>query len=83
MAGPTYQDLLHLVQSFEKDFEKFYSGQNREAGVRLRKHMQTLRLMANAIRQDIQMQKAGFPVKRSDLAARNSARKTKVRRDAE
>jgi hypothetical protein len=33
-----FQDLLVLVQSFEKDFEKFFESQNKEAGIRVGKH---------------------------------------------
>ena len=49
-----YHELLELVQSFEKDFIKFYERGNKTAGIRLRKHMQTLRLFAKSIRNDVQ-----------------------------
>ena len=43
MNADRYGELIKLVQSFEQDFTKFYDKENREAGVRLRKHMQELR----------------------------------------
>lgn len=68
MATEHYQELLKLVQSFEKDFDKFYNARNKEAGVRLRKHMQTLREAARSIRDDVQTAKSTFPIKREDLS---------------
>lgn len=52
-----YQQLKDLVESFEKDFEKFYVKGNKAAGVRVRKQMQELRQMAQDIRTDVQSQK--------------------------
>ena len=43
-----------LVDSFEKDFEKFFVKGNKAAGVRVRKHMQELRQMAQDIRNQVQ-----------------------------
>ncbi len=74
MATEHYQELLKLVQSFEKDFDKFYNARNKEAGVRLRKHMQTLREAARNIRDDVQKAKSSFPIKREDLSLRNAQR---------
>lgn len=54
-----YQQLKALVESFEKDFEKFYVKGNKAAGVRVRKQMQELRQMAQDIRTDVQSQKKG------------------------
>lgn len=54
-----YQQLKALVESFEKDFEKFYVKGNKAAGVRVRKQMQELRQMAQDIRTDVQNQKKG------------------------
>lgn len=54
-----YQELLDLVKSFEKDFEKFYVKHNKTAGVRVRKHMQDLRQLAQEIRVEIQSLKEG------------------------
>ena len=36
-----FNQLKELIASFEKDFEKFYVKENKTAGVRVRKHMQT------------------------------------------
>jgi hypothetical protein len=52
-----YHELLVLVQTFEKDFVKFYERGNKEAGVRLRKHMQTLRQFAQQVRDEVQERK--------------------------
>jgi hypothetical protein len=49
-----FNQLKELVNSFEKDFEKFYDKENKAAGVRVRKHMQTLRQLAQDIRQEVQ-----------------------------
>lgn len=54
-----YQELLDLVKSFEKDFEKFYVKHNKTAGVRVRKHMQDLRQLSQDIRVEIQSLKEG------------------------
>jgi hypothetical protein len=49
-----YEELQALIRTFEKDFTKFYDKGNKEAGVRLRKNMQTLRAFAKAIRDEVQ-----------------------------
>ena len=41
-----FNQLKSLIDTFEKDFEKFYDKENKAAGVRVRKHMQTLRQFA-------------------------------------
>jgi len=66
-----FQDLLVLVQSFEKDFEKFFESQNKEAGIRVRKQMQVLKQKAKLIRDSVQHQKKEIPAKRQDVAIRN------------
>ncbi|MCC7437656.1 MAG: histone H1 [Armatimonadetes bacterium] len=52
-----FNQLKELVASFEKDFEKFYVKDNKTAGVRVRKHMQTLRQVAQDIRNEVQEKK--------------------------
>jgi flagellar biosynthesis/type III secretory pathway protein FliH len=52
-----YNQLKALVESFEKDFEKFYVKGNKAAGVRVRKHMQELRQLAQEIRSEVQNMK--------------------------
>lgn len=52
-----YDELQALVRTFEADFTKFYDKGNKEAGIRLRKHMQTLRSFAKDIREEVQEQK--------------------------
>jgi len=49
-----FHELVALVQSFEKDFEKFYVKGNKSAGTRVRKHMNQLKRKAQEIRNDIQ-----------------------------
>ena len=53
-----FNQLKELVASFEKDFEKFYDKENKTAGVRVRKHMQTLRQVAQDIRNEVQTMKS-------------------------
>ncbi len=53
-----YQELLDLIQTFQKDFEKFYQKGNRSAGTRVRKHMASLKRKAQEIRNEVQEVKA-------------------------
>ncbi len=52
-----YEELQALIQTFEVDFVKFYDKGNKEAGIRLRKHMQSLRSFGKEVRKDVQAQK--------------------------
>ncbi len=49
-----YKQLVEMIQLFEKDFEKFYVRQNKTAGIRVRKHMQEVRKLAQEIRMEVQ-----------------------------
>lgn len=49
-----FQELVDLVQSFQKDFEKFYVKGNKSAGVRVRKQMAELKRKAQEIRNEVQ-----------------------------
>jgi hypothetical protein len=49
-----YNQLKQLVASIEGDFEKFYVKHNKAAGVRIRKHMQELKSLAQDIRLEVQ-----------------------------
>jgi len=49
-----FNEMVDLVQTFEKDFNKYYTKGNRTAGIRLRKHMQSLRQFAKVIRDEVQ-----------------------------
>lgn len=49
-----YTDLQGLVQSFEKDFVKFYDKGNKSAGTRVRKAMNELKKKAQEIRKEVQ-----------------------------
>ena len=53
-----FQELVDMVQTFKEDFDKFYMKQNKSAGVRLRKHMATLKRKAQDIRNEVQDVKA-------------------------
>ncbi len=55
-----YQELVELVQTFQKDFEKFYDKHNKSAGTRVRKHMASLKRKAQEIRNDVQSIKKGL-----------------------
>ena len=52
--SPRLQELIDLVQSFEKDFDKFYNKQNKSAGTRVRKAMADLKRKAQEIRNEVQ-----------------------------
>lgn len=52
-----YEELQALIRTFEKDFTKFYEKGNKEAGIRLRKQMQTLRAFAKQVRDEVQERK--------------------------
>ncbi len=49
-----FTELVELVQSFEKDFVKFYDKNNKSAGTRVRKHMAELKRKAQEIRVEVQ-----------------------------
>jgi cytochrome c556 len=52
------QELRDLVDTFEKDFVKFYDKGNKSAGTRVRKHMNDLKRKAQEIRKEVQEIKA-------------------------
>lgn len=49
-----FEELKNLVMDLESDFEKFYDKNNNAAGTRVRKGMQDLKNMAQAIRIEVQ-----------------------------
>ncbi len=49
-----FNELIDLINSTKRDFEKFYKKGNRSAGVRLRKSMQDIRSLAKTIRFEVQ-----------------------------
>jgi hypothetical protein len=49
-----FTEIVELVQSFEKDFIKFYDKGNKSAGTRVRKHMAELKRKAQEIRIEVQ-----------------------------
>lgn len=48
------QELRDLLNTFEKDFIKFYEKGNKSAGTRVRKHMNELKRKAQDVRKEIQ-----------------------------
>ncbi len=52
-----FSDVKNLVMSLEADFEKFYDKGNQAAGTRVRKGMQDLKNLAQAIRTEVQEKK--------------------------
>lgn len=49
-----FDELKDLVMSLEGDFQKFYDKQNQAAGTRVRKGMQELKNLSQAIRVEVQ-----------------------------
>ena len=49
-----FDEVKNLVMSLESDFEKFYDKKNQAAGTRVRKGVQDLKTMAQAIRSEVQ-----------------------------
>jgi len=64
-----FTELVELVQSFEKDFIKFYDKGNKSAGTRVRKNMAELKRKAQEIRIEVQELKGT----KEDDNAQNSA----------
>lgn len=52
-----FSEIIELVQSFEKDFVKFYEKDNKSAGTRVRKHMNELKKKAQEVRKEVQEKK--------------------------
>jgi hypothetical protein len=48
-----FNELKALVASLEEDAAKFYDKENKAAGVRLRKGLQEIKSMAQALRLDV------------------------------
>ena len=48
-----FNELKALVASLEEDATKFYEKNNKEAGVRLRKGLQDIKSMSQALRLDV------------------------------
>lgn len=51
----TYNQILAVVTAAKEDVEKFYVKENKAAGIRVRKHMQELKKLAQELRVDIQL----------------------------
>lgn len=52
-----YNELLEMVTSMEKDFQKFYDGDNKAAGTRIRKGLQDLKAHCQTLRLEVQEMK--------------------------
>ncbi|WP_419803009.1 histone H1 [Mucilaginibacter sp.] len=59
-----FEEIKKLLASLEVDAEKFYNKGNSAAGTRIRKGMQDLKNMAQAIRLEIQDTKNTEPAKK-------------------
>lgn len=59
-----FEEIKKLITSLEADAEKFYAKGNSAAGTRIRKGMQDLKNMAQAIRLEIQGTKNAEPDKK-------------------
>lgn len=55
-----FTELRELLDTFEKDFVKFYEKGNKSAGTRLRKDMNELKRKAQEIRKEVQEMKAAM-----------------------
>jgi hypothetical protein len=55
-----FTELRDLLDSFEKDFAKFYEKGNKSAGTRVRKDMNELKRKAQEIRKEVQEMKAAM-----------------------
>jgi hypothetical protein len=54
IAMARFDEVKNLIMSLEGDFEKFYDKKNQAAGTRVRKGMQDLKTLAQAIRSEVQ-----------------------------
>ncbi len=70
-----FGSLRDLVMSLEGDFEKFYDKNNSAAGTRVRKGMQELKNMAQAIRSEVQNTKNSAAGAGAATAAKPAAAK--------
>jgi hypothetical protein len=52
-----FTEIKELVDGLEADFKKFYEGNNKAAGTRIRKGMMDLKNLAQEIRKDVQDKK--------------------------
>lgn len=52
-----FEILKSLVNAMQIDAEKFFYKGNKQAGTRLRKAMQEVKLLANAVRGDVSVKK--------------------------
>ena len=49
-----YEEVKQLVENLQEDFDKFYNKDIKAAGTRIRKGMQNLKEVAQAIRKEVQ-----------------------------
>ena len=54
-----FEELKALVASLQEDAEKFYDKGNKAAGVRLRKGLQEIKTLSQALRQDVSSKNKG------------------------
>lgn len=53
MGVKQYENLQSILAEAEKDFDKFYSKNNKAAGTRVRKAMQDIKNLAQDIRNEV------------------------------
>ena len=70
-----FSKLKDLVMSMEDDFEKFYDKKNAAAGTRVRKGMQDLKMMSQAVRLEVQNMKNSAAETAAPAAAKAGAKK--------
>lgn len=46
--------LIDMIRLMEEDYKKFHEQHNRKAGIRLRKKLQEIRILAKTMRDEIQ-----------------------------
>ncbi len=53
----SYKSLISKVEELKVDAEKFFEQENKSAGTRLRKGLQEVKVLCNAIRTEVQEKK--------------------------
>ncbi len=63
-----FQELKDLVNTYERDFIKFYERGNKSAGTRVRKSMNELKRKAQEIRKEVQERKVSMKEEVANVA---------------
>ncbi len=70
-----FDNVKNLIMSLEDDFKKFYDKDNQAAGTRVRKGMQELKEIAQAIRMEVQNMKNEQTSEKEKVVAKPAAKK--------